>query len=315
MNNKLLTYTKQELIDYILTLEKALKQKEDQLSINIKWAGNLGQWKWLYAENKVFFNALKARTIGYEAEDIGQIGFEFFTSKLHPDDYDRVMDNMRQHLTGKTDAYEVEYRIMHREGYYLWYYDRGIVTKRDKDGKPLELEGIVFDITESKKLEEQLIKYAQSDPLTDALNRRMLFKELEHQIYMNTYKNIPFSLLMFDVDKFKQINDTYGHLVGDEVLIETIQLINKSKRESDMTFRYGGDEFFLVLPNTRQEDAFKLVKRLQAVFKKQLISSVGYISISIGVSQYKPGETIDQLINRVDQMMYQSKQKEKELSE
>lgn len=156
MNNKLLTYTKQELIDYILTLEKALKQKEDQLSINIKWAGNLGQWKWLYAENKVFFNALKARTIGYEAEDIGQIGFEFFTSKLHPDDYDRVMDNMRQHLTGKTDAYEVEYRIMHREGYYLWYYDRGIVTKRDKDGKPLELEGIVFDITESKKLEEQL---------------------------------------------------------------------------------------------------------------------------------------------------------------
>lgn len=315
MNNKLLTYTKQELIDYILTLEKALKQKEDQLSINIKWAGNLGQWKWLYAENKVFFNALKARTIGYEAEEIGQIGFEFFTSKLHPDDYDRVMDNMRQHLTGKTDAYEVEYRIMHREGYYLWYYDRGIVTKRDKDGKPLQLEGIVFDITESKKLEEQLIKYAQSDPLTDALNRRMLFKELEHQIYMNTYKNIPFSLLMFDVDKFKQINDTYGHLVGDEVLIETIQLINKSKRESDRTFRYGGDEFFLVLPNTRQEDAFKLVKRLQGVFKNQLISSVGYISISVGVSQYKPGESIDQLINRVDQMMYQSKQKVIELSE
>ncbi|WP_264229736.1 sensor domain-containing diguanylate cyclase [Acholeplasma laidlawii] len=309
MNNKLLTYTKQELIDYILTLEKALKQKEDQLSINIKWGGNLGQWKWLYAENKVFFNALKARTIGYEAEDIGQIGFEFFTSKLHPDDYDRVMDNMRQHLTGKTDAYEVEYRIMHREGYYLWYYDRGIVTKRDKDGKPLELEGIVFDITESKKLEEQLINYAQSDPLTDALNRRMLFKELEHQIYMNTYKNIPFSLLMFDVDKFKQINDTYGHLVGDEVLIETIQLINKSKRESDMTFRYGGDEFFLVLPNTRQEDALNLVSRIQDVFKKTPISSVGYVVLSMGVSQYKPGETIDQLINRVDQMMYQSKQK------
>ncbi|ABX81923.1 sensor domain-containing diguanylate cyclase [Acholeplasma laidlawii] len=309
MNNKLLTYTKQELIDYILTLEKALKQKEDQLSINIKWAGNLGQWKWLYAENKVFFNALKARTIGYEAEEIGQIGFEFFTSKLHPDDYDRVMDNMRQHLTGKTDAYEVEYRIMHREGYYLWYYDRGIVTKRDKDGKPLELEGIVFDITESKKLEEQLIKYAQSDPLTDALNRRMLFKELEHQIYMNTYKNIPFSLLMFDVDKFKQINDTYGHLVGDEVLIETIQLINKSKRESDITFRYGGDEFFLVLPNTRYKDALNLVSRIQDVFKKTPISSVGYVVLSMGVSQYKPGETIDQLINRVDQMMYQSKQK------
>ncbi|WP_247643790.1 sensor domain-containing diguanylate cyclase [Acholeplasma laidlawii] len=237
------------------------------------------------------------------------MGFEFFTSKLHPDDYDRVMDNMRQHLTGKTDAYEVEYRIMHREGYYLWYYDRGIVTKRDKDGKPLELEGIVFDITESKKLEEQLIKYAQSDPLTDALNRRMLFKELEHQIYMNTYKNIPFSLLMFDVDKFKQINDTYGHLVGDEVLIETIQLINKSKRESDITFRYGGDEFFLVLPNTRYKDALNLVSRIQDVFKKTPISSVGYVVLSMGVSQYKPGETIDQLINRVDQMMYQSKQK------
>src|SRR5690606_30743082 len=131
MDKKLSKYSKEELIDYVLTLEKALQQKEHQLSINLKWAGNLGQWKWLYAENKVFFNDLKACTIGYEVEDIGQVGFEFFTNKLHPDDFERVMDNMRQHLIGKTDAYEVEYRIKHRDGYYLWYYDRGVITKRD----------------------------------------------------------------------------------------------------------------------------------------------------------------------------------------
>ena len=309
MDKKLSKYSKEELIDYVLTLEKALQQKEHQLSINLKWAGNLGQWKWLYAENKVFFNELKARTIGYEVEDIGQIGFEFFTSKLHPDDYDRVMDNMRQHLVGKTDAYEVEYRIKHRDGYYLWYYDRGVITKRDNVGTPLELQGIVFNITESKKLEEQLTKYAEQDTLTNALNRRMLFKELEHQMHMNEYLDKPFSLLMFDVDRFKTINDTYGHLVGDEVLIETINLINQTKRDVDITFRYGGDEFFLVLPNTRQEDALNLVSRIQDVFKKTPISSVGYVVLSMGVSQYKPGETIDQLINRVDQMMYQSKQK------
>lgn len=137
----------------------------------------------------------------------------------------------------------------------------------------------------------------------------MLFKELEHQMHMNEYLDKPFSLLMFDVDRFKTINDTYGHLVGDEVLIETINLINQTKRDADITFRYGGDEFFLVLPNTRQEDALNLVSRIQDVFKKTPISSVGYVVLSMGVSQYKPGETIDQLINRVDQMMYQSKQK------
>src|SRR5690554_2228778 len=119
-------WTSSDFISYITKLEARLKQLENDESINVKWAGNLGHWTWFLKENKVIFNDLKASTLGYNPKDIGDVGFEFFTSKLHPDDYESVMDNMRKHLKGESSAYEVEYRIRHKDGHYLWYYDRGV---------------------------------------------------------------------------------------------------------------------------------------------------------------------------------------------
>ncbi|MFA7378164.1 MAG: PAS domain-containing protein [Bacilli bacterium] len=97
------------------------------------------------------FNEKKTLSLGYNPKKIGEIGFEFFTNKLHPDDYERVMENMRNHLQGKTLAYEVEYRIRHKGGHYIWYYDRGTVVRRDEDGKPLIVAGTHIDITSQKE--------------------------------------------------------------------------------------------------------------------------------------------------------------------
>lgn len=109
--------------------------------------------------NQVFYNDGKVLALGYNPSEIkGRVGYQFFTEKIHPDDYERVMKNMRNHLEGKSSAYEVEYRIRAKDGQYKWYYDRGKITSGNKDGKPLVVAGIVFDVTHQKKLEQELLE-------------------------------------------------------------------------------------------------------------------------------------------------------------
>lgn len=306
MKDNYANWSRQDLIDHIELLEAKLKNENDFLILNFPWAGNLGQWVWHYDRNVVFFNDKKATQIGYDPASIGSIGFEFFTSKLHPEDYDRVMENMKNHLSGVTPAYEVEYRIRHRDGHYIWYYDRGTVTKRDQHGHPVLIEGIVFDISESKKLEASLLKMAQTDSLTGVYNRRMFFNDLHQQIQNNLKQQIPFSLIMLDIDYFKQINDTYGHLVGDKVLVELVKRISNHDKTTDRIYRYGGDEFFVLLPGSPLEEAQAIALRLHQSLTKEAMPVVGEISISMGVAEYHQ-ETDDAFLKMIDDRLYQAK--------
>ena len=304
-------YTKDELIKEInelkIQLEEEIKYNNEEFLIQFPWAGNLGQWKWFVSDNKVQFNDKKVTQIGYNPKIIGEVGFEFFTNKLHPDDYEGVMDNMRNHMAGKTEAYEVEYRIQHKDGHYLWYYDRGTVTKRDHEGKPLLIQGIVFDITESKKVEQKLRDLSEKDALTNIYNRRTFYVKVDDLIQEKHDKKTPFSLVMFDVDNFKHINDTYGHLVGDDVLKKVTQIINEDKRHKDQIFRFGGEEFFLTLSNTKIEGAIKVANRLHDIISHLKVPKVGNITVSMGVIEYFENETIDDAIKRVDDLMYEAK--------
>lgn len=302
---------KSELIQEIERLEKELleetKYNNEEFLVQFPWAGNLGQWKWFLKENIVIFNEKKVTQIGYNPKIIGKVGFEFFTNKLHPDDYEGVMDNMRNHIIGETEAYEVEYRIQHKEGHYLWYYDRGTITQRDEEGKPLVIQGIVFDITESKKVEQRLRDLSERDALTNIFNRRTFYLKVDEMIEKMHRKKTPFSLIMFDIDNFKYINDTYGHLVGDAVLKQVTQLINDNQRHKDQIFRFGGEEFFLLLPNTQIEGALQVANRIHQLIRNLIIDQVGHITVSMGVSQYREYESIDDSIKRVDDLLYEAK--------
>lgn len=309
MNSKYKNWKTEDYIAYIEKLEEKIKSKDQEQIINFKWAGNLGQWTWFYKENRVIFNDLKVQSLGYEPENIGEVGFQFFTNKLHPDDYEKVMNDMKQHLIGKTDAYEVEYRIRHRDGHYLWYYDRGVVTKRETDGRPIMLEGIVFDISESKRIEEKLTFYAEKDVLTQVMNRRMLYKYLSKSIKSYENDKETFSLIMIDIDHFKKINDKYGHLVGDETLVSLIKTINEEKRSKDLVFRYGGDEFFLLLPKTQLEGAIEFGKRMHNTIENLQLPKVSKITVSMGIVEYQAYEQVDDIIKRVDDLMYEAKEK------
>ena len=155
------TDDREDLLTKIRTLEdenaRLNRELQEQQNRESDWSGNLGRWYWDVSTNTVSFNVLKTEALGYSESDLGgPVGFEFFTTKIHPEDYERVMDNMRGHLHRKVDAYDVEYRIRTKAGLWKWFYDRGIVTSRDSRGQPLAVAGIVFDITKTKDLEESL---------------------------------------------------------------------------------------------------------------------------------------------------------------
>jgi len=169
-------------------------------------------------------------------------------------------------------------------------------------------QGIVFDITESKKVEERLKILSERDALTELYNRRKMFQHLEESVDEKKINGTDFSLIMFDIDHFKKINDTYGHLIGDETLKKLVDLVLEDKRSNDIVYRYGGEEFIILLPNTMLEDAVKVARRLHKLIRNLQIPTVGTITVSMGVVEYREDEKIDELLKRVDEVMYQAKE-------
>lgn len=283
--------------------------------LNFPWVGNLGHWCWLLGENKVYCNEGKIKAIGYTRAELGgEIGYQFFTDKLHPKDYDRVMENMRRHLLGESSVYEVEYRIQAKDGSYKWFYDRGKITQRSSQGEPLMLAGIVFDITRQKEMElqlkeanEKLKNLAIKDELTETLNKRMITKKIEHEILKSKRYNSPLSVIMFDIDHFKKVNDEYGHQVGDEVLKAISYKVKERIRQTDYLGRWGGEEFIIALPNTAKEEALVLAENLRKIIEKTQIEEGVSVTASFGVVAAAKEDNVHTVFTKVDELMYEAK--------
>ncbi|MFA6611026.1 MAG: diguanylate cyclase, partial [Bacilli bacterium] len=266
--------TKAELMSRINSLEmlnkELLLEKEQAIKLEYAWTGNLGHWYWNIKTNEVTFNPLKITTLGYEMSEIpDRVTYQFFTEKIHPDDCEKAMNIMREHLYGQLNVYEVEYRIRTKEGNYKWYYDRGRITQRDELGKPLFLAGIVFDITKKKEIELELEsknkildEMSSLDRLTKINNHRSLYNHLHAKIDEMHVTKSPLTIALLDIDDFKKINDTKGHIYGDQVLVDIGQLMKKNIRETDVAGRYGGEEFMIIFANTNVLLAANIVERI-----------------------------------------------------
>lgn len=163
-----------EIIDELLMLNKQLLNEKIQADkLEFAWSGSLGHWYLNLKTKSVAFNPLKVQALGYSMEELPErITYDFFTDRLHPEDYQRTMDAMRSHMEGKTSVYECEYRIQAKDGRYMWFYDRGKITQRDARGKPEFVAGIVFDISEKKEKEQNLIhknELLEMQSMTDVL--------------------------------------------------------------------------------------------------------------------------------------------------
>lgn len=297
-----------------LMVQQLLLEKEQESGLNYAWTGNLGHWYWNVKTNSVTFNPLKTKNLGYEMEDLPeQVPYQFFMDKVHPEDYKPTMDAMMNHLMGKSPVYEVEYRIKAKNGDYKWYYDRGTITKRDEMGKPLFLAGIVFDITEKKTLEtelkiknQMLSEQSETDGLTQVKNHRTIIEHLKNEMAAAIYSGQPLTIVMFDVDNFKGVNDTYGHVFGDEVLIEVAKILKANIRDTDRVGRYGGEEFVIVFSNTALGEATAVSERIRQTIESFEFGHPIHLTISGGVKQFS-GDRISELVHAADQNLYVAK--------
>ncbi|MCP4971923.1 MAG: sensor domain-containing diguanylate cyclase [Arcobacter sp.] len=178
---------------------------------------------------------------------------------------------------------------------------------KDNKNNAIGLFGVSRDITKIVNLENQLILESQTDDLTKVYNRKLFRSNIKRHIDITKkYKNV-FSLLLIDVDNFKNINDTYGHLEGDGILLKIVFLLKKHIRTNDSIYRLGGDEFALLLPNAKEKESVEICKRilnyLENENKKQCIK----FTLSIGLSEYKKNEKYKDFFERCDNALYKSK--------
>ena len=313
--------TREQLLERIEELEllnrELLAEKERETRLEYAWTGNLGHWYWNIKTNAVTFNPLKVTALGYDKSEIPEhVTFQYFTQKLHPDDYQKTMDAMMDHLHGKASAYEAEYRIQTKDGKYRWYYDRGTITRRDEGGKPLLLAGIVFDITQKKETQTELehknkilAEMSAMDGLTNISNHRTLIEYLKAAISDADRTGSPLSIAFFDIDDFKKVNDSKGHVYGDQVLVDVAAIIKGSIRDTDIAGRYGGEEFMVVFQHADLSTASSIAQRIRQSVESRA-SEGGPVTISCGVKQYQ-GESLADLIHAADNNLYEAKRKGK----
>ncbi|SNR87198.1 sensor domain-containing diguanylate cyclase [Desulfurobacterium atlanticum] len=164
--------------------------------------------------------------------------------------------------------------------------------------------------TVMRELEEKNRKIkilAETDSLTGLYNRRKIFERLEEEIARCERYGNPLSVIIFDIDFFKKVNDTYGHLIGDKVLKEIAKILKSNTRKPDIAGRYGGEEFIIILPHTDTEGAIKLAEKIRKLIENHNFGIGRKITISAGVTSYIPRDTVDSLISRADQALYKAK--------
>lgn len=180
---------------------------------------------------------------------------------------------------------------------------------RDEQGTIVGAIIVNHDITESKRLEAQLRALVERDPLTNAHNRRSLQAMLDTEIRRVRRYGTPLSLIMFDVDHFKQVNDEYGHQAGDSVLVAVADLVREELRGPDRLGRWGGEEFVVVAPSTGHHRAGVLAERLRTRIAGARFEHGARVTCSFGVCEYRDDEDVDAFIRRADDLMYLAKRR------
>ncbi|MFP4138813.1 MAG: diguanylate cyclase [Halomonas sp.] len=256
-----------------------------------------------------------SRSFPYFSEGIVTLGglpFEVFDgagtdpvmSRILPEDAERVEDQTRRSAATMKNVH-MEFRIHHGDGSIRWLECRS-TPRREADGGIL-WTGILLDITQRKQAEERINAMAITDGLTGITNRQAFGRLLEKEMARAHRYGSPLSLIMYDLDHFKHINDHFGHNAGDDVLKALTGLVNRTLRDSDLHGRWGGEEFMVLLPETDLEAAGKVAEKLRQAIAHHRFKGIGGVTASFGVAQLSPGENDRSLVHRVDEALYRAK--------
>lgn len=189
----------------------------------------------------------------------------------------------------------------HKKSFYI-----NVSIVKDENGDDQHLISLT-DITKMRIAQSKISKQAYTDALTGVYNRSMFNEIVESEIKKTIRYKRPFSCAIIDIDLFKNVNDTYGHLIGDEVLIMLAQAINSNIRDADTFARWGGEEFVLLFPETSIEDSKGITEKLRVLVEELYHSTAGNITVSFGLTEYKKNDTIESIFKRCDDALYEAK--------
>jgi PAS domain S-box-containing protein len=326
-----LRYHSNHLEEIVASRTEALRRSQERYEIAAR-GSNDGLWDWDLVTGRIYYSPRWKRGLGHDEAAVDDSPAAWL-DRVHPDDRPGLEARIQSHLAGGTEHLVAEYRVRHADGSYRWMLSRGIAVRDEATGKPYRFAGSQTDVDERKKMEEQLMHLALHDPLTDLPNRTLFFDRLSHSFNRarKRRKDESLAIIFVDIDRFKNINDSLGHLVGDRVLKEVatrfracIERVIGSQGGEDedrgplpragrdwTVARMGGDEFTVLLQGVESlREATEAVRELEQEFRKPVTIEGRelYVTLSTGIV-LGPGEyeRPEDLLRDADTAMYRAK--------
>ncbi|OGO32351.1 MAG: hypothetical protein A2136_07155 [Chloroflexi bacterium RBG_16_54_11] len=291
-------------------VEDALRESEERYALAVR-AANDGLWDWNLKTGQIYYSPRWKHMLGFSDQQISDNPNEWL-NRVHPDDIQQLKTNIAAHIKGLSAHFECEYRILHSNGSYRWMLSRGMaVIAADKSA--LRLAGSQTDITSRKDAEDKLVYDAFHDSLTELPNRALFIDRLKHVIERSRRDSSRlYAVIFLDLDRFKDVNDSLGHLTGDQLLVATGELLKAIHRPMDTVARLGGDEFVILLEDIRDvSDVTLVADRIQKRLKQATLlpNHTIFMSASMGIVLSATGyDRPEDVLRDADTAMYRAKE-------
>jgi diguanylate cyclase (GGDEF)-like protein/PAS domain S-box-containing protein len=279
--------------------DEALRESEERYALAAKGA-NDGLWDLDLRSGVMYYSPRWKSMLGYAEDDEIQASASEWWTRVHPEDEPRVREKFKAHIDGRTTHFEDEHRMRHKDGTYRWFLCRGFAA-RDASGTAVRIAGAQTDVTDRRSY----------DPLTGLPNRALFTERLEEAVAR--CRRVPGSrcaVLFIDLDRFKIVNDSLGHLAGDQLLVAAAQRLEASVRPMDVVGRFGGDEFSVLLDGIKDiGDATRVANRIQNELRSplQIDGQEVFCSASIGIAMTSGPDDPQSLLRDADTAMYRAK--------
>lgn len=311
--------------------EQELKRSEERLACAIEASGAAVYEVDLASGSDFYVSEKWSEILGYKKQDLpkGQSIIAFWLSIIHPDDLDRIEKILSDFMQGHTSKLDLEFRAKRKDGKWAYVHEMARVLERDSSGAPYKMVGVQLDISDRKQAElkrerlideledaqEGLLNLSLLDGLTGLANRRHLDQMMSQYWHKAQASQTALSVIMADIDFFKNYNDTYGHLKGDECLKQIAKVLKSIlHRPEDFVGRYGGEEFVIILPGTDAQGALnvaeaarKAVQALAIEHSKSQAAEVVTVSLGVASNGSEDVDSATSILKTADDALYEAK--------
>lgn len=294
------------------TSQEKLRKSEERFTLAMS-VTNDGLFDWDLVSNHVFYSPRWKSMLGYKDHELDN-HLSTWENLVHTDDREKVLEKIQNMLDGNASVFEAEFKMQHKLGHWVYILSRGGLVL-NQENLPTRVVGTHVDITEKKEKDYQIWHQAHYDDLTGLPNRKLFTELLEQEIKKAGRSKHVVWLLFVDLDGFKNVNDTFGHQTGDELLRRLSARLQSTLREADIIARLSGDEFVISIHESESQSdvdiiAKKIVQSLEKAFNIE--TSQIFTSASIGIASYpNDASSALELLKFADQSMYMAKKQGK----